>query len=50
MIFADHRCGGLAEVLPRLPVEGLYVVVPERFVTSEADFLAFLASIRWSRR
>jgi hypothetical protein len=47
MIFADNRFAELAAVLPQLPVEGLYVVVPEQFIASDAEFAAFLAALRW---
>lgn len=47
MLFADHRYEELSAVLPQLPVEGLYVVVPERFITSEGEYSAFLAANRW---
>jgi hypothetical protein len=50
MLFADHRYEELAAVLPRLPTDGLYVVVPERFITSDGQFTAFLKSVGWAGR
>jgi hypothetical protein len=47
MIFADHRYEELAAVLPQLPTAGLYVVVPQRFISSETDFTRFLSSVAW---
>ncbi len=49
MIFADHRYEELAALLPRLPTAGLYVVVPQRFVSTEADFVRFLRSAGWTQ-
>jgi hypothetical protein len=42
LIFADHRFEELPTVLPRLPREGLYVVVPETYLRTEAGFAAFV--------
>lgn len=41
LLFVDHRFDELHAVLPRLPHEGLYVVVPEARVPSEEAFLEF---------
>jgi hypothetical protein len=48
-LFADHRFEELAAVLRQLPVEGLYVVVPQSCITSEAQFADFITSV-WPRR
>jgi hypothetical protein len=50
MIFADHRYEELASVLPRLPVEGLYLVVPQSFVASEVEYLGFLSAAGWRHK
>ena len=47
MIFADHRYAELEAVLPQLPTAGLYVVVPQRFISSDAAFTRFLSSVDW---
>jgi len=42
MLFVDHRQEELATVLSRLPREGLYVVVPETFLSTEHEFSSFV--------
>jgi hypothetical protein len=42
LVFADHRYEELPAVLPRLPREGLYVVVPETYLRTEAEFGDFV--------
>lgn len=42
LIFADHRFEELPAVLPRLPREGLYVVVPDTFLRSDSEFQDFV--------
>ena len=47
MIFADHRYAELEAVLPQLPTAGLYVVVPQRFISSDGALAGFLSSVGW---
>jgi hypothetical protein len=42
VLFADHRVEELPTVLPRLPREGLYLVLPETCLRTEADFYRFV--------
>ena len=42
LLFADHRYEELPAVLPHLPREGLYVVVPETYLHTEGEFCQFL--------
>jgi hypothetical protein len=42
LLFLDHRFNELSAVLPRLPCEGLYLVVPATCLPSEAAFVEFV--------
>jgi hypothetical protein len=49
LLCVDHRYDELADVLPSLPREGLYVVVPETQLRTEAEFCRFVKRI-WPSR
>jgi len=42
LLFLDHRFEELSAVLPHLPHEGLYLVVPAAYLPSEAAFVQFV--------
>ena len=42
LLCVDHRFDELAAVLPSLPREGLYVVLPETHLPTEAEFCRFI--------
>jgi hypothetical protein len=50
IIFADNRFNELVEILPKLPNEGLYVVVPETFIKSDSEYNEFISAIRWNKK
>jgi hypothetical protein len=44
VLFVDHRFGELPALLPRLPSEGLYLVVPEAELRTERAFADFIGA------
>lgn len=49
ILFADNRFEELSGILSELPSEGLYVVVPEVFISSDAEYIEFLSLIKWNK-
>ena len=49
ILFVDHGFAQLSEVLPRLPWEGLYLIVRSDRIPSDDDFHRFVAR-HWKRR
>ncbi len=48
ILFVDAHFGDLAHLLRRLPTDGLYLIISDKFIDNESDFRDFTAGV-WQR-